>query len=657
MQEGLRCGRCHAEAPAHDAFCQHCGAPLGGSVPVPAGNGGPGGGPYDRGAAMAGVPATTTPVLAQAVTPRPQADTVSEATRYLCVGAYLDERFANRVLKELFGQTYRAVAPSYGFDVGLVSSHCLAARHRRRMRDLILAAIGLLMILAGSVATVVAGLCWWAVGWVVGSLRDGPDGLRQAVFRLSWRTILYRIVVSWLVLSLASIFAAIISIAMLVGAATSGAATPGSAFPGAPTPTPGASPADAFIGGVIAFLVGGLITVGGWVVLYAIVLWDLVARRRLVVRDLRKAAFRARPEPGVPLTGRLRTQLERVASRQHSNVTVYSGFEPFVGAGEPLLQDWSFAMPLVAAEGHEGAVERFSVAALVDHVRRNIATMGPAENGAAPGPEGDKTLTGLSVLDHVFVHGGAVQGDRRFFPDGASAPRTSLGREEIAAIAREPHGPVRHYCAVQVRSWEGEVVTSTFFHFSADGEKLYFEGDTRVLRPVRAEYHAVDWMPDLLSLGDFFRLAAQAAAETVPLVAGSLRRIAGDLVFDLRDDRPPRDAIVDRGARISVRELGAEWDPVAFPNRFHNYFQLLDARKHLKIVERQVFAAVYEFLKDEGIDTSEFEERQNNIINNNVVQVGENNQIGATSFGAGSRATQSGTINGKGGGQKAQGAS
>jgi hypothetical protein len=640
MQEGLRCGRCGADADGRDAYCQRCGVPLGGVPPAVAGNGEPS--------------AAMTPAVAAAVAPRAQAETVSEATRYLCAGAYLDEGFTNRVLKELFGQTYRAVAPSYGFDVGLVSAHCLAARHRRRVRDLLLAAIGVVMLLVGAVPAVLAGLGWWGVGWVVDSLRDGPEGLRRAFFGITWRTVLYRLFVAWLILIAATIFSAIVGFAILLIAATSGSAAPASGI--AANPATGASPVDALIGAVVAIFVGGAITVGGWIVLYAIVLWDLIARRRLVVRDLRKAAFQARPGCDVSLGGRLRTQLERVEARQLSNVTVYSGFHPFVGAGEVLADDWAFAMRLAAREGHEGAVERFSVAELVDHVRSNIASMGTAENRAVrPGPRSESTLPGLAVSDHVFVSGGAVQGDRRFLPDGAPSPRTSLGWEEIAAIAREPRGPVRHYCAVEVRSWEGEIVTSTFFHFSADGEKLYFECVKRVLRPIRWEYHEVDRMSTYLSLGEFLRLCAQAAVRTVPTVASSPSRVIGDLVFDLRDDRPPRDAIVNRGARVSVRELGAEKDFVAFPGRFHNYFQFLDAEKHLKIVERQVFAGIYEFLDDHGIDTSELEEQQSNITNN-VLQVGADGQVGAVSFGAGSRATQSGTINGKGAGPKAQGA-
>lgn len=38
----------------------------------------------------------------------------SEATRYLCVGAQIDDDFADRVIREVLEERYRAVAPSTG---------------------------------------------------------------------------------------------------------------------------------------------------------------------------------------------------------------------------------------------------------------------------------------------------------------------------------------------------------------------------------------------------------------------------------------------------------------------------------------------------------------------------------------------------------------
>src|SRR5262249_36906513 len=120
--------------------------------------------------------------------------------------------------------------------------------------------------------------------------------------------------------------------------------------------------------------------------------------------------------------------------------------------------------------------------------------------------------------------------------------------------------------------------------------------------------------------------------------------------FDWRADEPPGDAAIDYGARLSVREMGSE------PQGFHNYFQDLDAEKHLKIVEHQALRAIREFLDQHAGDTSEFSRRQTRILNYCTVQVGSNSAVGAAAFGAGGKAVQAGDIEiGVNGGQPAGG--
>ena len=61
---------------------------------------------------------------------------VSDATRYLCAGAYLDPEFRDRCLREVYYQFKRIVAPSYGFDLVTVLDACLRARTLAVFRDL-----------------------------------------------------------------------------------------------------------------------------------------------------------------------------------------------------------------------------------------------------------------------------------------------------------------------------------------------------------------------------------------------------------------------------------------------------------------------------------------------------------------------------------------
>lgn len=45
------------------------------------------------------------------------------ATRHLCAGVYVDERFRDLVIDEVCNAPHRRVAPSYGFDIVPVMHH------------------------------------------------------------------------------------------------------------------------------------------------------------------------------------------------------------------------------------------------------------------------------------------------------------------------------------------------------------------------------------------------------------------------------------------------------------------------------------------------------------------------------------------------------
>src|SRR5438105_2189058 len=80
----------------------------------------------------------------------------SDATRYLCAGAELDEDFALGVIRELFAQPKRAVAPSYGIDVVPIVKHALKGRRRRAIRDIALMLLLLPLLVFFPIPTLLA---------------------------------------------------------------------------------------------------------------------------------------------------------------------------------------------------------------------------------------------------------------------------------------------------------------------------------------------------------------------------------------------------------------------------------------------------------------------------------------------------------------------
>lgn len=56
------------------------------------------------------------------------AQQLSDTTRGLCSGAYVDVTYANEVIAEVVESERKAVPPSFGFDLDPVVRHCLRAR-------------------------------------------------------------------------------------------------------------------------------------------------------------------------------------------------------------------------------------------------------------------------------------------------------------------------------------------------------------------------------------------------------------------------------------------------------------------------------------------------------------------------------------------------
>jgi hypothetical protein len=71
----------------------------------------------------------------------------TEVTRYLCAAAHLDSEFCDEVIKQIVESDYKAIGVSPGVDSFIVFKHCLAAKSRRKVRDVLLAILLLLSIL------------------------------------------------------------------------------------------------------------------------------------------------------------------------------------------------------------------------------------------------------------------------------------------------------------------------------------------------------------------------------------------------------------------------------------------------------------------------------------------------------------------------------
>ncbi|HKS44834.1 MAG TPA: hypothetical protein VJT49_06895 [Amycolatopsis sp.] len=529
--------------------------------------------------------------------------TSDQVTRYLCGAARMDERFADRVLHGLLAGDLRAVAPSVGFDLRPVLLHCLAARRQRFLRDVVLTGAGLVALFVAPLWTVLSlGL----IAVFGGTITRADRGTRPRAAAIGAAVVMVLIPVLF---------------AVFITSAASAADEEAAGSPGWLTGLP-------WLGLPIILL------------MYGVVAWDLLSNRRVLVRDLARTRFRPEAAPS-PREEWLTHVLATIDQTQHGNATVYSGFNPFLGHGTP-QKGWAFALPMWrrGRENPDDTVD-VDVPELIEHVRNRLRAIGPA------GTEGELSdrLDDLRLSDRVFVNGEALGLQPRFLPCRDLPPRQNLAPEEIREIATQPSGIARHYLCAEVPSWGGEVVASTFLHFSTDGRLLYLQCDRAVLGPVWRQYHDVDRLTETAAAGQIGRLLIRAAGK---LVGTALRAPAGVFRTDLwawsYGRRLSRNRLLaqddlgyDYGARFSVRQVAVDARP-------HNYFQETDAGKHLKIVERHVLSAVLDFLGEHDVDTAEFATRQMMILNQGIIQTGGVSNVGNQAVGSGATATQQGVV-------------
>jgi hypothetical protein len=562
-----------------------------------------------------GLAMTTAPVH------MPVGSAPGDVTRYLCAAAYVDESFAERVVEDLLADEAGAVAASPDVDLVTVARHCLTAQELRHGRDLRLTA-------AFAVLAVFAPL-WllFVTLFLSATQRAGgpPSRATRGSHQPGSRVLVGTAITAGITVLVALAFGLLVS----------------------------ALPAPGFVSWLLgAYLAGvpaALLSVAVVACAYITVVRHDLAVDRLLRTTMTREAFARQPRPTVPRRKWMAERLAAIREAQGGNVTVYSGYTPFIGYAEA-ASHWALAVPLLAAGNPIGGVSRpagpqeFTVTELVDHVRarlRATATRGTADGTPADGAQSLGSLGSLVVEDRVFASGTSIGDDERFIRATSLAPAARLSAEEVERITERPTGAVRHHLAVHLPLWGGDVVPSVFLHFSTTGRTLHLQCSNHVLGPVRADYHVVDRLRGPLSSDARRGLLLDAVSHTGKAFQAAPFRALRHAYFDERHNRRMRDElkaleqdpVYDFGARVSVRELALS------PN-YHNYFQVVDATRITSLVERHTLAAIREFLDTRGYDITDFRAQQQTILNQGLIQQGGTSIIGNQAIGTGAMATQ-----------------
>jgi len=595
-----------------------------------------------------GFPAATAP------DPAPE---LSNATRQLCCGAYVDGAFANHVITEVVEDEHRAVPQSLDFDVDPVVRHCYRARRTMLARDVILTVLAVL----GFVFTQGLAVAWFALGGALILARSRKMRALPAAQRFQLFSVLTLIGAFCACCQVgSSLFALMDPLAQFGSEYDDGYGS--GADPGSVVSDPSSLWSLAQSRAMSAALLWMPVVFG------LATLAVLVLCRMWVYRILTSELAPGRRQPLPPLPNpRVEQRMALVRAAQHGNLSVNS-VDPFLGAGL-MTRLWSFTIPLrarsstVTGNGSTG-------------VHRDRHADSPAGSEALPGDAATfrvpvdpvrayevirerllrlrhpdlpvrEHVPGLYLLPHLVASGTRDEQDVLVEPV-ARLPYALAAPPAVEAVIRQPQGGLRFYQRVVLgahgRSVQGrdnreivaaqdqQVLVSAFIHVAVEGGMLYTEFATTLLPPVNQRFQLLDDLhraPDRL-LGRALRDSVRNwPADTVAApvrAARTLWRMATGGSRMNRADRASREyRTYDYGARFSVRELGAEPEPVT-------YLQVLDADKYAQLAERAVVDALFSYLDAAGVDTTEFSRRAE-VVQNNHYTVRGNTFQGAAAFG------------------------
>ena len=538
--------------------------------------------------------------------PRLPSGPSSNATRYLCAAAYLNDAFANRVIQQLLA-TRRAVAPSINFDVGPVLRHCLRARRNIFIRDVVL----LVIVLAGLIIRTLPTLAFLLLVLSLGGLLPNVGRRRGGLIG----TLLFALgTVAGVAL------AVVLMILLALGSFVSSLVTGGSLVSGAAS----------FIGSVLAF---ALLLAATWATEFVY----LRTTFRVLAEDLRSGAESPRA-----VSGAAEQRIAMVEGAQWGNITLHSGWFPFIGAGRQSEKHWSIAIRLrrknpldqrlgkQSLDGEHAPIEKYVQIDPVDLHRRIGERLRVLNDPTLPENE---RIAALTVSDRV-VGSGLLSLGNPLLDTNLKTPYSHASREAIEALIRHPQARLRYYQQVSVsdegpavmsrgrkviESVDQEVAVSAFVYAAVEGRMFYLQFVLTALPPIDAAYrvtgfrYGTSFIGTLMySMKRLFRSIASAPAGIY--AAFQLWRTERQVEKEYLSSTSG-----DFGTMISVRQMAtAPW--------FSSYIEELDVEKYNMMVSRLLLETVQEYLDSKGVDTSAFENSAQTIINNGDFNyIGENN--------------------------------
>ncbi|WP_405653975.1 hypothetical protein [Streptomyces sp. NBC_00019] len=503
------------------------------------------------------------------------------------LGQYAGEQLAYWALREVLFADKRP-APSYGFELAPVLTHCVAARRQRRLRVALLVAV----VAVTSIRYPFGAAALVAVALLHMGLRGGRAGRI-----LRWGT------------------TSIVSFALLGGVVFAVYRLAGTYAPVLRQAVRQGERAALFCAlGVIAVYV-----LDRWVA------WAYV----LAVRPGR-AEIGDRPY-AAPLAAKRIAAIKVTETWQTIAYQRYGDQDRFVGAGLPRSKGASRIRlkpagaddgddSLKAAEhGGSDGLRDFEADELMDNVRYQLERLREKliETHSLPNCDVSE-MFGVSESEWGKLPSAPAatwpEADD-MIRDGRSAPSSAASRR---------------YLAAQVISWEGHIVVTVFAHAALEGRTLHFVTRPHIMTPLMKDttVAAPEGWADLA--GHLLLVPLHAVGDAVELTHRAYQAVRSSLGLQRGggEYRPPFDEGDDDEDKKprSLREHCA-------PRDVKDMHQWEDVLRHISILQDWMFARVRVFLEEHGADLGEFDKQVTNVINNTIVNGDKNTVVSAASGG------------------------
>ncbi|KPI08003.1 hypothetical protein OK074_3771 [Actinobacteria bacterium OK074] len=465
------------------------------------------------------------------------------------------------------------VVPSYGFDLGPVLAHCLAARRQWRIRRTAQA-----LALGWITYRFPLGVGVWAVAAVLALVVAWPP--RRPTWRQRRGSWAGR---AWVA---ALLFVLLPGLVMLLR----------------PDSRPGRETFWAAGCTMLSFLAARVVD-------------------RLVALGYALACERRSRSPWTgPRIRRRITAIERAQLGRSLPYELYETHWRFIGAGK---SPWGRSTISIKLQGEkddeDGSVRKdfkaFDIEELLEAVREELEDLRLSEPPFHP-----------LRCEVEEIRGGP---DRRW----ARLPRNPGGGQSSTNGGWErPQDPkasgheVRSYLSAQVSTWSGQLVVTVLASAVIEGQELHFVVRPHVLSPLFEEVEEAVDPEQLRRVTAFVQIPVQALGDLLALGLGCWRFLRWWTRERSRETVPDEELtqIPGRPLPTSLRE---RYSPV-YTSDMH---VSEDAVRHVAIVESSMFTTVEEFLEDKGVDVTDFKRQVQKVMN--IIHAGDNNIIQAVAVG------------------------